>query len=108
MSPSPAASRSGNPPTTRAGTGSPAASPRHASRWTTSCTGSAGLRSLELRHQLLLVVAGVLSRRVVGLHGRRIGDARTRVDAEVVADEAARAADAFRPWRRKLGIPRMR
>src|SRR6266516_2559744 len=88
--------------------GSPVVSRRRASQWTISSTGNAGLRRPELRHQLLLVVPGILPRRVVRLDGCRVREAAARVDTEVVADEAPGRADAVGPRRGQLRIPRVR
>ncbi len=56
--------------------------------------GALGLGRPDLRDELLLVVAGVLARGVERLDGRGVRETAARVDAEVVADEARRIADA--------------
>src|SRR5207253_11092831 len=86
-------------------TGSRAAAPIRARRNTSSSGGSPGLRRPDPGDQLLLVIAGVLAGRVVGLDRRRVGKPAAGVDTEVVADEARRTATAVVTRGRELWIP---
>jgi hypothetical protein len=70
--------------------------------------GSAFLGGHEPCDHLLLVEERVLAGVVEGRHRGRVGEPAARGDAEVVADEGARAADAAGAQRRELRVPGMR